>query len=813
MDDEPTGSPETELDVSVGSSITGEIEAEGDIDYIAVQLQAGVTYQIDMEGSSSGSGTLLDPFLTGIFNSNNVSVAGDNDDGGLVTNSRIIFTPSSSGTYYIGASHFDNTDMIDTGTYTVYVDEEADSSRPDPVLLNRVEDSGNAVIDGLTATISYGAEEDDVVRLSYSFADENSTFYEEFNLDEDGPNLTETAIAVTSEAAAWYVAGLNFVSSITNVEFTEIEESEDVFGDLRIAGNTANTRGEDGTTLGIGAFPGRAQTAGDIFLFESVISDASLSFVTLHEIGHALGLTHHQNSYPEQYIGAEFTLMAPSFTSSFFPDATRADFYPTTFGYSDVLALRHLYGNSSDANEGDNIYSFDTGEKYWETIFDLGGTDTIEITGGTEAVTIDLTANADHQGGAFIDVGTTVTYFDGGATLGSRDETVFLAPETVIENIITSDGDDLVIANSVDNQITGGGGGDTLQALEGADSLYGGDGNDLLVAGDGDDFARGDDGNDTVSAGDGHDTAFAGAGDTGDDIYIGGAGNDVLGSGAGNDLVIGGGHSQTIAGLEDDSSQSSDDGSDTLFGGLGNDTLIGGGFNDANENGTFEAGEAVVSGQAGNRIFTGEGDDLAIGASGDDVIGGAGGDDTLVGGDGDDIFYGGAQDSDDTGLNDIINAGSGSDTIFASFGDDSINGGNGHDRIFGGAGDDTITAGGGQDEIFNGADDDLVNAGDGADILYGGAGNDTLTGGAGGDSFIFASGDGVDTISDFNVSSDTLDFSETTTDFTDVSDIQAAATETVVNSASGLLIDLGGGDSVFLAGISSSNLSTMDIDF
>ena len=40
--------------VEVGGSVTGEIEAQGDQDWFAVTLEAGKTYQIDMEGSPTG---------------------------------------------------------------------------------------------------------------------------------------------------------------------------------------------------------------------------------------------------------------------------------------------------------------------------------------------------------------------------------------------------------------------------------------------------------------------------------------------------------------------------------------------------------------------------------------------------------------------------------------------------------------------------------------------------------------------------------------------------------------------------------------
>lgn len=811
MDDEPTGSPDTTLSVNIGSSITGEIESEGDVDFIAVELEAGVAYQIDLEGSRTGQGTLIDPFLTGIFDSNGNSVADENDDGGLVTNSRIIFTPSESGTYYIGASHYDNTDLTDIGTYTLYVDEEALSTRMDPVVLAASVTSGNDLIDGLLTSLHYGPDEDDITRLTYSFTDETSTFYEEFDLDDGGPNLTETVVAPSAEAIAHYESGLAFVSSITNIEFTRVEESDGFFGNLRLSGNTADTREDDGTVLGIAAFPSRNLTAGDIYLFEDVISDASLVFVTLHELGHALGLAHFYGDYPEEFEGVEFSLLTPSFTSIFYTDATRADLYPTTYSYADILALRHHYGETTDVNAGDTVYSFDVSERYWETIFDLGGTDTLEIISDGEAVAIDLTPNDEFFGGAFIDVGTTVTFYDGSVELGSREETVFVSPETVIENVIVGDGDDSVIANSADNRLEGGDGNDTLNGAAGDDRIIGEAGNDVLLGGTGNDFQTGGEGNDTAAGGAGDDAIFAGTTDTGNDLLLGGDGNDTLGGGAGDDLLIGGSHSGSLTTITGDSGDLSFDNSDTLFGGDGNDTLLGGAFNDQNENGSFDTGDAYLNHSAGNTIYAGAGDDLAFGANGDDVLGGGEGDDTLWGGDGSDILYGGPQDEGTSGLNDYLYGGAGDDTIYASYANDRIFGENGNDLIFGGDGNDTIRGGFGDDEIYDSAGNDRVFAGSGDDTLWGVAGNDTVTGDNGADIFIFHDDHGADVITDFDLDEDLLNLENILIGFTDLASVISATEETTQGSETGILITTGEESSIFLRGLSLDDLNQMNI--
>ncbi len=61
----------------------------------------------------------------------------------------------------------------------------------------------------------------------------------------------------------------------------------------------------------------------------------------------------------------------------------------------------------------------------------------------------------------------------------------------------------------------------------------------------------------------------------------------------------------------------------------------------------------------------------------------------------------------------------------------------------------TLSGGGNTDVLYGFAGSDTLSGGGGNDVLSGGQGNDTLTGGAGDDTFLFRTGDGSDTITDF----------------------------------------------------------------
>lgn len=87
------------------------IDFIGDTDQFSVSLVAGVRYYFELEGTATGAGTLSDPVARLLFNG--VQVAFD-DDGGVGLNSRIVFTPATSGIYVVDVSDFGNNN---TGSY------------------------------------------------------------------------------------------------------------------------------------------------------------------------------------------------------------------------------------------------------------------------------------------------------------------------------------------------------------------------------------------------------------------------------------------------------------------------------------------------------------------------------------------------------------------------------------------------------------------------------------------------------------------------------------------------------------------------
>ena len=95
----------------------------------------------------------------------------------------------------------------------------------------------------------------------------------------------------------------------------------------------------------------------------------------------------------------------------------------------------------------------------------------------------------------------------------------------------------------------------------------------------------------------------------------------------------------------------------------------------------------------------------------------------------------------------VINGTPGNDNQTATSGNDILNGSEGDDVLTGLRGNDVLNGGDGND---------ILSGGKGSDTLNGGLGNDNLVGSAGKDVFVLGAGLGVDTISDFTNSQDTI---------------------------------------------------------
>jgi Ca2+-binding RTX toxin-like protein len=198
-----------------------------------------------------------------------------------------------------------------------------------------------------------------------------------------------------------------------------------------------------------------------------------------------------------------------------------------------------------------------------------------------------------------------------------------------------------------------------------------------------------------------------------------------------------------INGTNGNDTRNGTNGDDEIYGLAGNDTLYG--LN----------GSDYINGGAGN--------DSLYGGEGDDYINGGEGIDRLEGGNGNDFYV--VDSSSDV----IVENGTGRDAISASLSwtlaststvEDLLLSGSGAINGTGNSLNNSITGNGGNNTLDGGSGNDIINGGSGDDILVGGLGDDTLNGGAGSDRFVFnASNQGIDNLTDFVVSDDTIEVS------------------------------------------------------
>ncbi len=421
------------------------------------------------------------------------------------------------------------------------------------------------------------------------------------------------------------------------------------------------------------------------------------------------------------------------------------------------------------------------------TSFSLSSIENVTFKGGAGDDTVTTSDGTDIiSGGAGNDT------LDGGAGTDTADFSSDTGGVTV--NLVAGtatgaqSGNDTV-ANF--ENVTGGGGNDTISGTDGANVLLGGNGNDTLIGGLGDDTLNGGAGSDTADYS--ADTQGVNA-----NLFVGAA----SGAGIGNDLLIGienvtsGSGNDTLIGDANANTLIAGSGNDSLAGGGGNDTLKGGAGIDTADFSVDTAGVTVdlVAGTATGSL---NGSDTLSGI--ENIISGSG-NDTLTGDTNVNVITGGAG-------NDTIHGGDNDDSLFSGVGTDKLFGDNGNDvlvfgasfaatdQVDGGTGNDTLvlngdysagvvlaattlvnveliqlaagfdyslttnnanvaagatlildgsTLGGGDDVVFNGAAEangafilkggagiDTLTGGTGADTLSGGAGNDALNGGAG----------------------------------------------------------------------------------
>jgi Ca2+-binding RTX toxin-like protein len=438
--------------------------------------------------------------------------------------------------------------------------------------------TGNRNVDATLIGSQWGT-----TNLTFSFPT-SGTNYADYTFDTNGVNAYHIDLGTQQQAAAR--AAFAQIAAATGMTFTEITDTDSVHANIRIS----QTADQDAPSA-YGNFPSDTRPmAGDIWFgrtnqpYYDLAYRGTWGFSTMmHEIGHTMGLKHGHQDYTNVDLSFYFGTTPRFGSQSLTPDRdgqawslmtytpapfTNSNFagekisQPQTYMQYDLAALQYMYGANFSTNNGDSVYTFSqttgemfingvgqgapSGNKIFLTIWDGGGTDTIDASNYANGVTIDL------RPGEF----STVDQAQLVNSLAFQN-LVSLAPgnfamsllynndsRSLIENATGGAGNDIFVGNSANNVLDGGAGGsDTVifTSVTGVNVTLNDAATDVIVTHDGEtDTLRsienigGTSGNDTI------------AGNSQDNVLTGGTGGtDILSGLGGNDRLFGGGFTVT----------------------------------------------------------------------------------------------------------------------------------------------------------------------------------------------------------------------------------------------------------------------------
>ncbi|MBC6436591.1 MAG: hypothetical protein GDA52_00315 [Rhodobacteraceae bacterium] len=151
----------------------------------------------------------------------------------------------------------------------------------------------------------------------------------------------------------------------------------------------------------------------------------------------------------------------------------------------------------------------------------------------------------------------------------------------------------------------------------------------------------------------------------------------------------------------------------------------------------------------------------------------------------------------------VIKGNGNNNSLAGTNGRDSINGYAGNDKIIGRKEDDIISGGSGDDSLIGNTGNDTLRGNLGDDTLIGGHGDDVLTGGTNADTFVFSSGHGNDTITDFEDGVDLIQITASGVGFDDLA---------IADDGSDAIVTWDGG-SILLTGVAHTALTADDFVF
>ncbi|WP_153159846.1 Calx-beta domain-containing protein [Zoogloea sp. 1C4] len=315
-------------------------------------------------------------------------------------------------------------------------------------------------IENLVSNQKWGGAIGTGASLTYSFSTATSVFNYENIFNGKVAHAPVSALTSAQRAAAQQAMGS--VSAICNITFSEVADTATSAGDIRWSVTGSPNEGTADAW-----YPSRSALGGDIWFKANGYTNpaqGNYDYATfIHELGHAMGLDHPHSGTPAPESGEDqlkYSVMSYRSYDGAPLTGYTTSFYPVDYMLNDIAALQYLYGANTSYNTGNDVYTWTTGGRIYDCIWDAGGNDTIDASNQTQGVSLNLNA------GSWSSIGNT---FHNGSTY-VRDS-LGIAYGATIENAKGTALADTIVGNDVANRIVGGGGSDTLTGGNGADQF------------------------------------------------------------------------------------------------------------------------------------------------------------------------------------------------------------------------------------------------------------------------------------------------------------------------------------------------------
>ncbi|PHS58174.1 MAG: hypothetical protein COB17_04050 [Sulfurimonas sp.] len=374
--------------------------------------------------------------------------------------------------------------------------------------LGDLSDFNTAGVSSLAST-SYWNTSD---TITFSFNETIPSSYYTYNNFVGSAELTTNWTALNQNQKDTVVNITQEINKLLGISLEEVSSGGDI---------ALNIIKMDANTSGFAFLPGPVNPEdGDIFLstefnttqdFGLEVSQQGYATI-VHEFGHALGLKHPfegANTLKADLNDVNHTVMSYNSASNYVPSFSvnqntisyvAAPFQPELFSLYDIATLQAIYGVNPDTNTGDDVYTLSYTDYKIQTIYDAGGNDTIDLSSAIGTSNIDLRSGSlnsvdvytlaqvvelhqslisDDYWKIFIEETLTSLYTD--AKLYTGKNNLGIAIGTIIENVLTGFGDDIITDNEVDNNIFSSFGDDKIYLGNGgSDYVDGGIGNDTI---------------------------------------------------------------------------------------------------------------------------------------------------------------------------------------------------------------------------------------------------------------------------------------------------------------------------------------------